>query len=273
MRTATSGGRHEDLVQRGLEHRGGYAVAGRSRGRRRWAPITAFAIAPNTAMPTALPIDRANMLVPVTTPRLDQSTEDCAATRVGLATRPMPRPITKQVSATYQTLQSRVQQHQQHGADASDRGPDQRRVPEADPQVDPAGHGGGDRPADGQRGQREAGDQRARCRARPGRTAGTYEVSPISITPTARLVRLAPTSSRRRNTQPGTIGSAARRSTTTNAARADTAEAEHADAPRRQPGPQHAAFEQPEDQQRAGQGEQDGARDVDPVRACAPRPR
>ena len=37
---------------------------------------------------------------------------------------------------------------------------DQRRVPEADPQVEPAGQRRGDRPADRHRGQREAGHQR-----------------------------------------------------------------------------------------------------------------
>ena len=36
----------------------------------------ALAIAPKTAMPSALPIDRANTLVPVTTPRRSQSTAD-----------------------------------------------------------------------------------------------------------------------------------------------------------------------------------------------------
>ena len=39
------------------------------------AVTAAFAIAPNTATPTALPTERANMLVPVTTPRVCQSTD------------------------------------------------------------------------------------------------------------------------------------------------------------------------------------------------------
>ena len=60
-------------------------------------------MAPKTAMPRALPIERANMLVPVTTPRSAQSTADCAAIRVGLATQPRPSPTTKQVTATGQT--------------------------------------------------------------------------------------------------------------------------------------------------------------------------
>ena len=42
-----------------------------------------MAIAPNTATPTALPTERANKLVPVTTPRVCQSTEDCAAISPG----------------------------------------------------------------------------------------------------------------------------------------------------------------------------------------------
>ena len=49
----------------------------------------ALAIAPKTAMPIALPIDLANTLVPVTTPRRSQSTADCAAIKVGLATSPI----------------------------------------------------------------------------------------------------------------------------------------------------------------------------------------
>ena len=63
-------------------------------------PRVALAIAPNTATPTALPIDRKNRLFAVTTPRSVQPTLLCAAIRVGLATRPMPRPTTKQQPAT-----------------------------------------------------------------------------------------------------------------------------------------------------------------------------
>ena len=62
--------------------------------------MTPLATAPNTATPTALPSERANMLVPVTTPRSSQPTLDCAAISVGVATRPIPRPMTKQVTAT-----------------------------------------------------------------------------------------------------------------------------------------------------------------------------
>ena len=63
----------------------------------------AFAIAPKIATPSALPIERPNTNVPVTTPRRSHSTEDCAAISVGLATNPMPKPSTKQVAATIHT--------------------------------------------------------------------------------------------------------------------------------------------------------------------------
>ncbi len=52
-------------------------------------------MAPKMATPTALPTERANMLVPVTTPRRSQPTDDCTATSVGLAVYPSPTPITK----------------------------------------------------------------------------------------------------------------------------------------------------------------------------------
>ena len=48
-------------------------------------------------------VTAANMLVPVTTPRRDQSTADCAAISVGAADRPSPRPTTKQVAASWRT--------------------------------------------------------------------------------------------------------------------------------------------------------------------------
>ena len=63
----------------------------------------ALATAPKTAIPTALPIERANMLVPVTTPRTAHSAAAWPAISVGLAVRPMPRPMTKQVPATAHT--------------------------------------------------------------------------------------------------------------------------------------------------------------------------
>ena len=63
----------------------------------------AFAIAPNSAAPTALPIARQNMLVPVTTPRRSQPTTDCTATMVGEEDRPMPMPVRNIVAATSHT--------------------------------------------------------------------------------------------------------------------------------------------------------------------------
>ncbi len=53
---------------------------------------------------TALPSDRANMLLPVTTPRSFQPTLDWAAIRVGTASRPMPPPITRHTAATTATF-------------------------------------------------------------------------------------------------------------------------------------------------------------------------
>ena len=43
------------------------------------------------------------MFVPVATPRSAQPTLACAAIREGVATRPMPMPVTKQVTATAST--------------------------------------------------------------------------------------------------------------------------------------------------------------------------
>ena len=48
-------------------------------------------------------MERANMLVEVATPRSDHSTLDCAAMSVGLAIRPIPRPITKHTAPTCHT--------------------------------------------------------------------------------------------------------------------------------------------------------------------------
>jgi len=70
--------------------------------RPRCEATTAFAIAPNTATPTALPTERANIAVPVATPRCCHVTADWRATIDGLATRPKPKPITKQGAARCQ---------------------------------------------------------------------------------------------------------------------------------------------------------------------------
>lgn len=75
-----------------------------------WSDVAmpALTSAPKLATPTALPMDRANMVVEVASPRSDQSTLDCVAIRVGLATRPMPPPMTKQNRATCHTGESGV---------------------------------------------------------------------------------------------------------------------------------------------------------------------
>ena len=58
-----------------------------------------MAIAPSTAMPTALPTLRANRLVPVTTPRSCHGTLDWAATSEGDVAKPSPSPMTKHTTA------------------------------------------------------------------------------------------------------------------------------------------------------------------------------
>ena len=68
------------------------------------SPKTVLATAPKTATPTALPRDRANMWAPETTPRSPQSTLDCAAIRLGSASRPSPQPVTKHSTATTATF-------------------------------------------------------------------------------------------------------------------------------------------------------------------------
>src|SRR5690606_23173237 len=65
-------------------------------------PRAASASAPTPATPTALPIARAKAFAPVTTPRSDHSTLDCAAISDGLAINPIPRPTSTQQTATCQ---------------------------------------------------------------------------------------------------------------------------------------------------------------------------
>ena len=61
-------------------------------------------MAPNAAAPIAEPSARANMFVPVTTPRRSQPTTDCTATTSGELDRPMPMPVTNIAAATCQTV-------------------------------------------------------------------------------------------------------------------------------------------------------------------------
>ena len=86
---------------------------------------TAFAIAPKTATPIALPIDRAKRLVPVTTPRSFHSTLDWAAMRVGVATSPSPSPTMKQLAADNQNVGGRGGEGKNCCADDRDRDADQ----------------------------------------------------------------------------------------------------------------------------------------------------
>ena len=79
----------EDPVQRRIRaRRPGSRPRSPRRDPRAAGCSVALAMAPNTAMPSALPIDRENRLVPVTTPRRSQSTADWAAIRVGLVGEP-----------------------------------------------------------------------------------------------------------------------------------------------------------------------------------------
>ena len=169
----TAAGQGRPRATAGLEH---MPPEWRRRWRRRARRIrrlrAAFAIAPKTAMPSALPIERPNTNVPVTTPRRSHSTEDCAAISVGLATSPMP-------SADHEAGRGHLPNRAVRDSKVSSPEPmtrtaraDQRGTAEADSQVDAAGYRRGQRPTEGQGCEREASDQRAGVQARPGRTAG-----------------------------------------------------------------------------------------------------
>ena len=110
--------------------------------------------------PRALPIERANIEVPVTTPRSFHSTDDCAAIRVGAATKPMPSPMTKQVTPTCQ-IELVGRSSVSPATPTGRRACRSARSSGTRPQVDPARERRGDRPAQRQRREREAGDQRA----------------------------------------------------------------------------------------------------------------
>lgn len=55
---------------------------------------------PNTAIPTALPSERVNMLAPVATPRRFHPTTDCTATMTAVEANPIPMPVTKLAMVT-----------------------------------------------------------------------------------------------------------------------------------------------------------------------------
>ena len=79
----------------------------------------ALAMAPNTATPTALPIERANRLSPVTTPRSSSPRCDCAAIRVGRGDQAHAQPDHEAGAATCSTDDD-AQSEQQRGADDRD---------------------------------------------------------------------------------------------------------------------------------------------------------
>ena len=106
-----------------------------------WAAITPLATAPKIAAPTALPIERANMLAPVTTPRSPQPTLDWAAIRVGTADQPNPNPITKHDMATTISDGESPKTASAMVPATTNAVADHRREPEPDPQVEPPGEG------------------------------------------------------------------------------------------------------------------------------------
>ena len=97
---------------------------------------TELATAPRTAAPTALPIDRANMLAPVATPRSSHETLACAAMSDGVATSPMPRPVTKHVAATTATEGCWARAARTRRAEDDEGHADEDGRPEAQPQVE-----------------------------------------------------------------------------------------------------------------------------------------
>ena len=192
------------------------------------------------------------MLVPVTTPRSAQSTDDCAAIRVGLA----PAQAEADDEAGRRDLPDRAVRIESSASSAAPthdhRRTDQRRVAEADPQ-DRSGPPAeaAMRPADGQRGERRSRRPARWCRARPGHTAGRRRSARSASRRRREPARLVVLSSRLRNTQPGSTGSAARRSTRTKATSRRAGRSQDGDARHRRPGPEHPALEQAEDQQGA----------------------
>ena len=188
--------------------------------------ITPFATAPKIATPTALPIERRNMLAPVTTPRSDHGTDDCAAMSVGEATSPRPRPTMKHAMAVVQTF-----------------GVSEAATSAAEPSTETASPMSAVRRNPMRRKSRPAWlaeigqpsvsaataspDTSGVAPAVDSRNVGTYEVSPMSTAPTPSEMSEVVTMRRRENTQSGSTGSAARRSMNTKAtsSRAPTANA------------------------------------------------
>ena len=111
--------------------------------------------------PPRCPVDRANMFVPVATPRSCHSTLAWAAISDGVATRPMPEAGDEAGDRDDGHRRPVREQGERARADDDQAEPDQDRRAEAQPQVEqPAGQAGGQRPAEGQGGERQARDQR-----------------------------------------------------------------------------------------------------------------
>ena len=167
---------------RGRAPRRAAARGGRLRpGRLR---TTALAIAPKTATPTALPIERANMSSPVTTPRRSQPTATGPRRSPGWRRSRSPGPSRSTAAASCSTgLVASTVSSSAAPAIAMTRA-DQHRGAEADAQVEPARRA---TPRSASRwSARPARTRRPahRCPSTPCTYSGTYEVSPISSTPT-----------------------------------------------------------------------------------------
>ena len=222
-------------------------------------------MAPKTAMPRALPIERANMLVPVTTPR--------------------SRPVDRRLGRDQGRAGGQAQAEADHEAgrrqlpdralrrDQAEHAP--RRRPgspppisavaaEADPQVDPAGDGRGDAASRGSARRARTRRPGRWCRARPGRRAGCRRSGRSASRRRPATDRLVAFSSRLRKIQPGSTGSAARRSTS---GEGDQQRRRTADQDARLGGEDQAQETPPsssaEDQQRAARGQQPGAGQVE----------
>ena len=115
---------------------------------------------------------------------------DWAATNVGLAISPRPSPKTKQVAATYTRLEPGPTE-QQTGAGQHEDGADDRRGAEAEAEVEPTRVRGGDRPAEGQGGEREPGHQRGGAE-HVLHVEGDVGRQSDHITPMTRLATLVP---------------------------------------------------------------------------------
>ena len=105
-----------------------------------------------------------------------------SARRSGSGWPPGPSPDRRRSSttATCQTAESTPSKTRQRAAGQHQHAADQRGGPEPEPQVEPAGQRRRDRPADGQGGQRETGDQRTGAQHASARRSGRRSSSPAA---------------------------------------------------------------------------------------------